>query len=98
MYVIISLFLVFINVFTDPSNLWCFWAIIPWGVAMVIKGIKIASDSKTSKWEQNEIRKELIAMGKNPDDYIDDHLELREIDRDILDAPSDKGYKNSDLV
>jgi len=97
-YVATSLFLVFVNVFTSPGYLWCLWAIVPWGFGMVIRGIKIATSDKTSSWEQNQIRKELLAMGKDPDDYIDEHLELRELEKDELAYPSEKGYRNSDLV
>ena len=31
--------------------------------------------------EKNQIRKELRAMGKDPDDYLDDHLELKELEQ-----------------
>ncbi|MEM9546003.1 MAG: 2TM domain-containing protein [Bacteroidota bacterium] len=96
-YVVISLFLIFVNVFTNPSYLWCLWAIVPWGFGMVLQGIKIAASNKTSDWEQKEIRRELIAMGKDPDDYMDDELELRELDREELYTPK-KGYRDSDLV
>ena len=98
-YVAISMFLIFVNVFTSSGYLWCLWAIVPWGFAMVMKGIKIATSSKSSNWEQNEIRKELRAMGKDPDDYMeDDYLDLKELDKEEMYNSSDKGYKNSDLV
>ena len=97
-YVGTSLLLIFINVFTSPGYLWCLWAIVPWGITMLVKGLQIMSSSKTSKWEQNELRKELIAMGKNPDDYLDDHLELKELEHDNIEPLPNKGYKNSDLV
>jgi hypothetical protein len=91
-----SIFLVFINVFTSPYYLWCLWAIVPWGIGLVIQGGKIMASSKSSNWEENEMRKELMAMGKNPDDYLDDRLELRELEEEKVE--SSKGYRNSDLV
>jgi len=98
-YVVTSVLLIFINVFSSPYYLWCLWAIVPWGLTLVLKGIKIHTSKKTSQWEQDEIRKELISMGKDPDEYMeDDHLELREFDNEPLNAPSGKGYRNSDLV
>lgn len=97
-FVIISTFLVFINVFTSPYYMWCLWAIVPWGFGMILKGIKIATSRRSSEWERNEMRKELEAMGRNPDDYIEDHLELRELEPDELEYRSSKGYRNSDLV
>lgn len=97
-FVVISLFLLFINVFSSPYYLWALWAIVPWGVGLLIKGIKIVSSSKTSQWEQNEIRKELRAMGKDPDDYVDDQLELRDLEKEEVEYPSSKGYNKSDLV
>lgn len=96
-FVGVSIMLIFINVFSSPYYLWCLWAIVPWGISMFIKGVKIATTSNSSKWEENEIRKELIAMGKNPDDYFDEHLELKELEMEKSELPS-KGYKNSDLV
>lgn len=98
-YVAISLFLVFVNVFTSHGYLWCLWAIVPWGFAMVMRGIQIATSSKSSNWEQKEMRKELRSMGRNPDDYIEeDYLDLKELDKEALGNPTDKGYRNSDLV
>jgi hypothetical protein len=97
-YVATSLLLIFINVFTSPAYLWCLWAIVPWGIVLVMKGIKIGFSSKTSQWEQKALREELIAMGKNPDDYLDDYLELEDIEKEEFRIPSDKGYRNSDLV
>jgi hypothetical protein len=96
-YVGTSILLIYINVFSSPGYLWCLWAIVPWGITLFFKGIKIMSSNQSSQWEENEIRKELIAMGKDPDDYIDEQLELKEIEMEELDS-STKGYKNSDLV
>lgn len=96
-FVGVSILLIFINVFSSPFYLWCLWAIVPWGITLFIKGIKIASFSKSDAWEKNEIRKELIAMGKDPDDYFDDHLELKELEQEKVE-PGNKTYKNSDLV
>jgi len=96
-YVGTSVLLLFINLFTSGSYLWSLWAIVPWGITMVLKGIKVHTAKTTSEWERREMRKELRAMGKDPDDYLDDELELRDLDREELDMPS-KGYRNSDLV
>ena len=96
-FVGVSILLIFINVFTSPFYLWSLWAIIPWGITLCIKGIKIASFSKSDQWEKNEIRKELIAMGKNPDDYFDDYLELKDVEIEKVEQ-GNRSYKNSDLV
>lgn len=96
-FVGVSVLLVFINVFSSPYYLWCLWAIVPWGITLALKGVKIMSSNNSSKWEENEIRRELIAMGKNPDDYLDDNLELKEIDMEEIESAS-KGYRKSDLV
>ena len=92
-----SILLIFINVFSSPFYLWCLWAIVPWGITLFIKGIKIMNSNNSSKWEENEIRKELIAMGEDPDDHMDEELELKELEMEKLDSSS-KGYKKSDLV
>ena len=96
-FVGVSILLIFINVFSSPYYLWCLWAIVPWGITLFMKGVRIMSSNTSSKWEENEIRKELIAMGKDPDDYFDEHLELKEIEFEQVDVKS-KGYNKSDLV
>lgn len=93
-----SALLFFINIFTSPMYLWCLWAIVPWGITLVMKGIRIMSMQATDDWEENEIRKELRAMGQDPDDYLEDELELRELEREYSDNNSQRGYKRSDLV
>ncbi|MDF1698768.1 MAG: 2TM domain-containing protein [Saprospiraceae bacterium] len=90
--------LIFINVFTSPAYLWCLWAIVPWGITLAMKGLRIASMKNANDWEENEIRKELISMGKDPEDYMDDQLELREIEKEYRGSDSSRGYKKSDLV
>ena len=96
-YVGVSILLIFINVFTSPGYLWFLWAIVPWGISLLIQGFKIALAGRTTDWEQKEIRRELRSMGKDPDDYIDDYLELRELEEPEIEVRR-KGYKNSDLV
>ena len=96
-YVGVSLLLIFINVFTAPEYLWCLWAIVPWGITLVMQGAKIMINKRTDEWEQKELRKELRSMGKNPEDYFDDHLELRDLEEEEIEI-SRKGYRNSDLV
>lgn len=97
-YVSMSLLLLFINLFTNAFYMWSLWAIIPWGITLVVKGINIAASRRSKIWEENEIRKELIAMGKDPEDYLDDHLELKELEKEEMIHQRRKGYKDSDLV
>ena len=96
-YVGVSILLIFINVFTSPGYLWFLWAIVPWGITLLIQGFKIAFSNRSSEWEEKAIRKELRSMGKDPDDYYDDYLELRDLEEPEIEIQR-KGYKNSDLV
>ncbi len=98
-FVSTSLLLIFINVFTSPGYLWFLWAVVPWGLTILIRGIKVGLSSKTSNWERDEMKKELRALGKNPNDYLEDRLELDDLrQKSRLYDDFNDIYKDSDLV
>ena len=75
--VAIGLFL--LNYLTSPDNLWFYWAIGPWGLTLLGRGLSLYFSEQSKEWEQREICKELILLGKDPDDYLEDQLELDEL-------------------
>ena len=95
-FVSVSIGFIVLNLATDPNNIWFYWAIGPWGLTLVARGISMAIASRSGNWEQREMRKELRALGKNPDDYIEDSLELEHLEPEY--AEKSKKYKDDDFV
>jgi hypothetical protein len=85
-----------LNLSTSPNNIWFYWAIGPWGLTLVARGLSMAIASKSGNWEEREMRKELRALGKNPDDYMEDSLELEDLEPEY--AEKSKKYKDDDFV
>jgi 2TM domain len=40
-YVIVNAFLIFINLKTDPSNLWFVWPLMGWGIGILMHGLRV---------------------------------------------------------
>lgn len=95
-FVAVSIGLIVLNLSTAPNNIWFFWAIGPWGLTLIARGLSIGIASKSGNWEQREMRKELRALGKNPDDYVEDSLELEDLEPEY--AERSKKYKDDDFV
>lgn len=95
-FVVISVFLLGLNLYTDPQTIWAVWPIGGWGIAVALQGVQVLIEDKTSRWEQKAIRQELEDMGYDPDGYVEDSLELE----DLHEAQKEKAvpYKRSDLV
>ncbi len=95
-YVGISIFLVAINIFVSPGYMWAWWPVGMWGLSLVMKGIKIMVEDKTSKWEKKALKESLNEMGYDPElAYMDDHLDLEE---EQLILRKEKLYRDDDLV
>jgi hypothetical protein len=92
-FAIISLFLLIINLLTHPSDLWFYYPVVSWGVAVAVQYLVTfgvpGSDILSDEWEQREMEREMyILRQKNQasrdvrssvdlEDDIDE-LELRE--------------------
>ena len=65
-YVIISVFLYFLNRFTSPGAWWAHWPILGWGLGVALHGASIFVENGPwgKTWERRKI-KEL--MGDDPD-------------------------------
>ncbi len=99
-FVFISLLLIFINIFTSPGYLWFLWAVVPWGLMLVLRGVRIGIESNFGNWEDKAMRRELEAMGEDPEDYLDEQLELKDLDEAAYQKreKNDNNYRKSDLV
>lgn len=40
-YILVNLFLLFINLKYSPEHIWFFWPLIGWGIGVVIHGMKV---------------------------------------------------------
>lgn len=92
----ISVGFVLFNLLTSPHNIWVYWVIGPWGITLAVRGLQMMMDDRTDEWEEQEMRRQLSARGKNPDDYLGNQLELRELDRRTHNRQG--GYRDSDFV
>lgn len=41
MYVIVNAFLVALNLYQNPNNLWCVWVIFGWGIGLAMNAISV---------------------------------------------------------
>ena len=53
-YVIFSIFFIIINAVNFHGNWWCIWPIFGWGIAMLMKGIKLLTFNKD--WEERKTK------------------------------------------
>lgn len=95
-FVPVAIGMLFLNLSSSPNHIWFLWAIGPWGLTLFARGIAIALKSKSGNWEEREMRKELISMGRNPDDYIDDRLELNDLEPDFTEKHNK--YQDDEFV
>ncbi|MFT6337747.1 MAG: hypothetical protein ACJATI_004512 [Halioglobus sp.] len=95
-FVPVAIGLMVLNLSTAPNNIWFFWAIGPWGLTLIARGLSMGIANKSGNWEEREMRKELRSMGKNPDDYMDDTLGLDDLEPEYTTRSSK--YKDDDFV
>ena len=92
-FAIMSLFLLAINLLTNPASLWFYYPVVSWGVAVAIQYLVTfgvpGSDILSEEWEQRELEREMYIMqrkkqlsqnrllGEDLEDQLDE-LELRD--------------------
>ena len=61
-YVVVNIFLLFVNLWTSTSYLWIFWPLAGWGVGLVLHGISVFGGTRFwgSEWREQKTR-ELMA-------------------------------------
>ncbi|MCO5185253.1 MAG: 2TM domain-containing protein [Anaerolineae bacterium] len=57
-YVIVNLFLFLLNIFTSPDNLWFYWPLLGWGIALGFHAVSVFGSGSRfgSDWEEKKIR------------------------------------------
>lgn len=108
-YLVMGAFFFLLNFVTSPGHWWFYWPMLGWGIGVAIQYFKVfglpGSGAGSSDWENREIEKEMRKMEsgrkrlppkrKSSSVDIDDHLELREIQKQRSKEPS---YRKDDLV
>ncbi len=95
-YVIMGFFFLFINLFTDPSEIWFPIPLAAWGIGIAFHYIGVFGiPGRSADWEKQQMEKELQKLGIYEEDDLDldDHLDL-----DALKAEKVKDWKDDDLV
>ena len=56
-YILVNLFLLFINLKYSPKHIWFFWPMIGWGIGVVIHGMKVFNYMPFlgKDWEERKI-------------------------------------------
>ena len=60
-YIIINAFLIFINLWTAPTEIWFVWVLAGWGIGVAFHGIFSSSSFILSELKKKEAMAELIA-------------------------------------
>ena len=103
-YVVMAGFFLTLNLITSPGAWWWYWPMLGWGIGLAIHGLQVfglpGSGAGGKEWEQREIEKEMKRLDpdrteKLPPVDMDDHLELREIEKE---RAADPTYRKDDLV
>ncbi|MEL6832490.1 MAG: 2TM domain-containing protein [Bacteroidota bacterium] len=106
-YLVMGGFFLTLNLITSPGAWWWYWPMLGWGIGIASHGMQVfglpGSGAGGNEWEQREIEKEMERMSPRsttqdralPPVDMDDHLELREIQKERAAEPS---YRKDDLV
>ena len=65
-YVVVMLFLLFINLKYTPENLWFFWPMLGWGIGLLFHAMKVSNYTRFlgKDWEERKL-KEFLEQEKN---------------------------------
>ena len=53
-YVIVTIFLIILNLITSPKQLWFYWPLMGWGIGVIGHGMSVFAIGKS--WEDKKIR------------------------------------------
>jgi 2TM domain-containing protein len=57
-YLAVNAFLFVLNMITSPDNLWFYWPLIGWGIAVLLQAVSVFGPSSRfgRQWEERKIR------------------------------------------
>ena len=60
-YILVIGFLFFINLTTNPGNIWAWWPALGWGIGIVVHALNVfeVSDMFGADWERKQVEKRL---------------------------------------
>ncbi len=103
-FIAVGLFFFIMNMSTSPNELWFPFPMMGWGIGLVIHyfsvfGIPGMKGALTEEWEDretaNEMKKLVNRYKPIVDEEIDNHLELKEIQKE---KTAQKRWSDEDLV
>ncbi len=93
-YLVIMGFLLVLNLLTSPGYLWVIWPALGWGIGLAFHAMDTFGLIADKNKEREMIEKEVRRLDREgPHEYLDedDHLDLREIEKEVR-------YNEDDLV
>ena len=54
-FVLVNLLLFTIDMVTSPQDLWFFWPLAGWGIAVVLHAVRVFTGTLGADWEENKI-------------------------------------------
>ncbi|MEM1756940.1 MAG: 2TM domain-containing protein [Candidatus Bathyarchaeia archaeon] len=58
-YIIMNIFLIFINLLTSPHRLWFYWVLLAWGIGLAFHFVFSREQFVVSEWEKKAGRVEI---------------------------------------
>ncbi|MBF4517964.1 2TM domain-containing protein [Flavobacterium sp. ANB] len=57
-YVVSNLILIVVNLTTSPGYLWFLWSLVPWGIAVILDGLRVFGYLPffNKEWEERKIK------------------------------------------
>jgi len=57
-YVLVNLFLFFVDLFTSPGHWWFYWPLLGWGIGLASHGVNVFGKAGlfSKKWEERRIK------------------------------------------
>lgn len=84
-YLVISVFLLALNMITSPGKWWWHWPVLGWGMAVLFNYLDVFGipglGPMNKEWEEKAIEEELNRMDKLPGGQESDELKLRQLEK-----------------
>lgn len=70
-YVLVNLFLMYINLRYSPEYLWFLWSAVSWGIGLLFHGMKVFNYSPFlgKDWEQRKLKEFMDQEKQNKDEH-----------------------------
>lgn len=101
-YLVMSIFFVLLNMFSDSGHFWAIYPILGWGIGLAFHAISVFGFLGTGPdWEERQMRREMARLDRveSGDDFKDlkDHRHIDDSPDDHLELDPPPGKKLTDL-